>query len=53
MSQLNWQTSNQFFTPSHSDRFVSIECTLSEDMIVMQSLDLAIKACVCVKEIDV
>jgi len=32
---------------------MSIECTLSEDIIIMQSLDLAIEACVCVKKINV
>ena len=38
------------FTPLHSDWFVSIKCTLSGDMIIMQSLDLAIKACERVKK---
>jgi len=32
---------------------VSIERTISEDMIIMQSLDLAIKACVCIKKMFV
>jgi len=32
---------------------VSIECTISEDMIIMQSLDLAIKTYVCVKKMYV
>jgi len=37
---------DQFFTHLQSDCFVSIKCMLCEDMIIMQSLDLAIKACV-------
>jgi len=32
---------------------VSIDCTISEDMIIMQSLDLVVKACVCVKKMFV
>ena len=31
------------------DWFVSIKCTLCEDMFIWKSLQLSIKACVCVK----
>ena len=51
LSRLNWQTSNQFFFHTFALWMVYVNQKYSmEDMSIMHSLDLTIKACVCVKK---